>query len=47
MSGDPVQEQVDAHNRHDVEAFLACYAADAEVRLPDGTACVTGVDGHN
>ncbi len=30
--GDPVQDQLEAYNRGDVEAFLACYSEDAVVR---------------
>ncbi len=38
-SGEPaavVQAQVEAYNRHDVEAFLNCYAEDATVEWLDG-----------
>ena len=38
-SSDPaavVQAQVDAYNKHDLEAFLSCYAEDATVYWLDG-----------
>lgn len=35
---DPVQAQLEAYNARDVEAFVRCYAPDAEiVSLPAGT----------
>lgn len=39
-----MQAQVDAYNAHDVEAFLACYAVDAEVRTPEGHVVMRGHD---
>jgi uncharacterized protein (TIGR02246 family) len=33
---DVVQAQVEAYNRHDVEAFLSCYAEDATIYWLDG-----------
>ena len=39
---DPVQAQLEAYNRHDVEAFLACYAADAVIRHADGRVLMSG-----
>lgn len=37
MVGDVVQRQVDAYNRHDLDAFLACYAPTAVIEWADGT----------
>ena len=40
-----VQAQVEAYNRHDVEAFLSCYADDATVTWLDGKkATVHGIE---
>jgi hypothetical protein len=39
---DPVQAQLDAYNRHDVDGFLACYAEDAVIRLADGRVWMRG-----
>jgi hypothetical protein len=39
---DPVQAQLEAYNRHDVDGFVACYAEDAEIRLADGRVLMRG-----
>jgi hypothetical protein len=36
-ASDPVERQVDAYNRKDLDAFLACYAADTVVEDAAGT----------
>jgi len=41
---DPVQAQLDAYNRHDIESFLASYAPDATVRHADGRVLMSGHD---
>lgn len=41
---DPVDNQLAAYNRHDVDAFAACYAPDAEVRAADGRLLMRGRD---
>lgn len=33
---DPVQEQLDAYNAHDLGRFVACFAPDATFRAADG-----------
>ena len=38
----PVQAQLDAYNRRDLEAFLACYAPDC--RMEDGAGAVLAAD---
>lgn len=35
-SDEPVQQQLEAYNAHDVDGFLRCYAEDAVVRHGDG-----------
>jgi hypothetical protein len=40
---DIVQRQLDAYNRHDLQAFVATYAEDAELyRVPAATPALTG-----
>ncbi|MGZ6793516.1 MAG: nuclear transport factor 2 family protein [Mycobacteriales bacterium] len=39
-----VDRQVDAYNRHDLEAFLACYAREVTVRGPDGSVTLDGIE---
>jgi hypothetical protein len=39
---DPVQAQVEAYNRRDVEAFAACHAPDCVVEDGDGTVVMRG-----
>lgn len=41
---DPVQVQLDAYNRHNIEEFLACYAPTAKVRHADGRVLMDGRD---
>ncbi len=41
---DPVQGQLEAYNRRDIEAFLACYAEDAVIRHADGRVLMAGHD---
>ena len=41
-AADPVQQQVDAFNAHDIDAFLACYAPDVVVRHGDGRVLMHG-----
>jgi hypothetical protein len=43
-SADPVQDQLEAYNAHDLEAFVACYAADAVIRHADGRVLMRGHD---
>jgi len=43
-AADPVQAQLDAYNAHDIEAFLACYAPDVEIRHADGRVLMRGHD---
>ena len=40
----PVAAQVDAYNRHDIEAFVACFHDDAVVAGPDGGIQMQGID---
>lgn len=42
--GDPVERQVDAYNRRDIDAFLSCYARDAVVEDATGTVVMQGHD---
>ena len=45
MSGaDVVDRQVEAYNAHDLEGFLACYAADVVVRSGAGEILLDGID---
>jgi hypothetical protein len=44
MNSDPVQAQLDAYNAHDVEAFVACYAADVRMYDAAGALMVDGRD---
>ncbi len=38
-----VQRQLEAYNHHDLEAFLACYGADAQLfRLPEPSPWLSG-----
>ena len=41
---DPVERQVDAYNRRDIDAFLACYAPDAVIEDATGTVVMRGHD---
>lgn len=41
---DPVGEQVDAYNAHDLERFLNCYAADIVVLDGSGTVLIRGLN---
>ncbi len=41
---DPVQGQLEAYNRRDIDGFLACYGEDAVVRHGDGRVLMTGHD---
>ena len=38
----PVQRQLEAYNRHDLTAFLDCYADDVVIRHADGRVLITG-----
>ena len=44
MDNDPVERQVEAYNRRDVEAFVSCYAADVVVEDATGTVVMRGHD---
>lgn len=39
-----VDQQLAAYNRRDLEGFVACYAADARIVLPDGSLLASGHD---
>lgn len=39
---DPVERQVDAYNRKDIDAFLACYAPDTVIEDAAGTVVMRG-----
>ena len=39
-----VDVQVDAYNRHDLEAFLACYSQDVTVQNGNGEILMSGID---
>ena len=41
MNG-PVERQVDAYNRRDLDAFLACYAPDTVIEDAAGTVVIRG-----
>ncbi|HEU4457378.1 MAG TPA: nuclear transport factor 2 family protein [Longimicrobium sp.] len=41
---DPVQEQLDAYNAHDLPRFLACYAPDVRVEDAEGRTLSTGLE---
>ncbi len=41
---DPVERQVDAYNRRDIDAFLSCYALDTVIEDATGTVIVQGHD---
>jgi hypothetical protein len=41
---DPVAEQADAYNAHDMDRFLGCYAEDVVIRDGGGTVLVRGRD---
>lgn len=41
---DPVERQVEAYNRRDIDAFLACYAPDTVVEDATGTVVMRGHD---
>jgi hypothetical protein len=43
-ASDPVERQVDAYNRKDLDAFLACYAADTVVEDAAGSVLMRGQD---
>ena len=38
----PVQRQLEAYNRHDLTAFLDCYADDTVIRHADGRVLMSG-----
>jgi uncharacterized protein (TIGR02246 family) len=42
---DPVQEQVEAFNAHDLDRFLACYAPDVVIEDGAGNVMMQGHDG--
>lgn len=39
---DPVQDQLEAYNAHDLERFMACYSPDAVIRHADGRVLMSG-----
>jgi hypothetical protein len=41
---DPVQEQLDAYNAHDLERFLACYAPDIRIENAEGQTVGSGLE---
>jgi hypothetical protein len=41
---DPVQEQLDAYNAHDLERFLACYAPDVRIEDAEGRTTTSGLE---
>lgn len=41
-ASDPVERQVDAYNRKDIDAFLSCYAPDTVVEDATGTVLMRG-----
>jgi len=41
---DPVERQVDAYNRRDIDAFLSCYALDTVIEDATGTVIMQGHD---
>lgn len=41
---DPVQEQLDAYNAHDLERFLACYAPDVQIEDAEGRTTTSGLE---
>jgi hypothetical protein len=43
-ASDPVERQVDAYNRRDIEAFLACHAPDTVVEDAAGTILMRGLE---
>ena len=43
-SADLIQRQLDAYNAHDIEAFMACYAEDAQLAGLNGAVTQTGHD---
>jgi hypothetical protein len=43
VSSDLVQRQLDAYNRQDIKAFLACYAEDAELAGLNGAVTHKGL----
>jgi hypothetical protein len=44
VTDDPVQRQVDAYNRRDLDAFLDCYAPETEVGDAAGGTLMRGSD---
>lgn len=42
VASGPVQRQLAAYNRHDLTAFLDCYADDVVIRHADGRVLLTG-----
>jgi hypothetical protein len=42
--GDPVDDQMDAYNAHDLERFVACYSRDVVIYNADGTVLSDGLD---
>lgn len=43
-SADLIQRQLDAYNAHDIEAFMACYAEDAQLAGLNGAVTQAGHD---
>jgi len=41
---DPVERQVEAYNRRDIDAFLSCYAPDTVIEDTGGTVVMRGQD---
>jgi hypothetical protein len=44
LSADVVQQQLDAYNRRDLNAFLACYSPSAKMATHDGEILAQGMD---
>ena len=43
-ASDPVERQVDAYNRRDIDTFLSCYALDVTIEDASGSVVVQGRD---
>lgn len=42
---DVVQRQLEAYNAHDIDAFVACYAADVRIfRMPSAAPALRGIE---
>ncbi len=41
-ASDPVERQVDAYNRRDIDAFLSCYASNTAIEDAAGTVVMRG-----